>query len=295
MTFQKKITQVAEVMELGFSLPNEIIKVQFVVKQRGSIVNPEHVAYAGMLEGAIREFIPKKSRHTFKYVQVLEKHEQDALEDIMGLEKNALSLYKESNNYWDDIKIPIGKDGIRLDLSSPTDYIKYKVLLTYTNTIATSLAELKVVDKATFMFVIVRPGEQDSEEVMTYNFKKEAYSIASKLEASKETIKEFLYLYGIRVASDISTKWLIARLGKIVEEDPQTLVDIYSSKDYSTRAIIARGVLSGVIKDVNGAYTLEDGIELCSENESPSLTNAIKFLSNPNNTDLKNRILAKIG
>jgi hypothetical protein len=278
-----------------FSLPYETVKIQFIKKQRGAISDVKHVAFGGMLEGTAKHFVPKKSKETFKYIPVLDAEEQKFLEEMLGYDKGGLGLYKDQNNFWDKFEFSVPKEGMNLRLFDPIDYIRYKILLTYTNTVSPSLADLKLNDKATYYFVMVRQGEEDNVEVVKYNVKKEAYKIAEKLELNPQHIREFLYLKGTRVAADTPITWLISRLGQMVENEPEEVVNIYTTKDYKIRSLVARGVLSGVIKDVHGSFSLEDGITLCEENESPSLASAIKFLSNPANASLRQRIEAKIG
>ena len=135
----------------------------------------------------------------------------------------------------------------------------------------------------------------ENENVIKYNVKKEAYSIASKLELSTERVREFLYLYGVRVSGDASVKWIKGKMAQIIEDDPNGVVDLYTSGNYDTRSLLARGVLCGVIKDVGNKFYLEDGIALAPENEIPSLANSIKFLDDAANSDIRMRVEAKIG
>ena len=278
-----------------FTLPNEKIKVEFVKVQKGNVVNPKHVLFGGMAENAIRHLAPRRSRTTFKYIPVLSKEEQKCLESELMLEEGDLSVYKPVNNYWDSVHVDLTKDGITLNLSDPIDFIKYKVVESYDDLVAASLADKAIKDKLTYQFVIVREGDKSNITVSNYNVKKEAYKLADKLEVNMENVKEFLYLAGKRTAGNVSITKLKSMLAEMVENTPERVVDIVSAVDYNIRALIAKGVLAGVIKDINGSYQLEDGINLCAEGETASLSNAIKFLSNNNNADVKNLIEAKLG
>ena len=279
----------------SFSLPNYSVVVEFIKVQKGNITNPKHVLFGGMGEGAKRRLVPRRSKTTFKYISVLTKEEQNILEDKLALPEDGLSVYRTENNYWDSVKIDLTKEGTHLNLSNPVDYIKYKVVLSYDDLVAASLSERKLKNKLTYQFVIVRPGDKSSETLAVYNVKKEAYKLAGMLEQNIEHVKEFLYLAGIRSTSNASIAWLKSKLGQMVEDEPQKVVDILTSSDYSTRALISRGVLSGVIKDSGGKFHLEDGVALCNEGDIPSLSNAIKFLSSDSNSDIKTLIQAKIG
>lgn len=278
-----------------FTLPNEKVVVEFIRVQKGNIVNPKHVLFGGMGENAKRHLVPRRSKTTFKYVQVLTPEEQKSIESILVLGEGGLSIYKPENNYWDSLSIDLKKEGVTLDLSDPVSYLKYKIVLSYTDMVASSLAELKKKNKATYQFVIVRPGERSNIVVDSYNVKKEAYSIAAKLETNIDHVREFLYLAGKRSAGDASITKVKSMLAVIVEDDPQKVVDIVTATDYSTRALLSKAVLAGVVKDLGGRYNLEDGVALCADGEVASLANAIKFLNSPNNNDIKSLIEAKLG
>ncbi len=278
-----------------FTLPNMVVQIEFMKRQKGNITNPKHVLFGGMSETAKRRLVPRRNKTNFKYIQILSEEEQVFLESILSLDKGGLSIYKLEGNYWDTIYVDLTKEGIALNLADPVEYIKYKIAESYDDIVCPSLAQDKIGHKMTYQFVIVRPGERGNEKVSVYNIKKEAYQIATKLELNSEHIKEFLYLAGMRASGDASISWLKEKLSEMVEETPQKVIDIYTSTDYPVRALISRAVLSGVIRDTNGRYTLEDGLQLCGEGEVPVLASAIKFLSNNANADIKLLIEAKLG
>lgn len=290
------MAEIKEVKEkVGFKLPNKKVQVDFIKRETGRITNKNHVLYGGMLEGSSRILSPKRSPNTFKYEKILTDEEQEYLEGVLGMEKQGLNVYKKENNYWDSINVTLKKEGISLNLADPIDFIRWKILLSYTNMIASSLSEYKAKNKLTYAFVIVHKGEKDNENVIKYNVTKEAYSIAAKIEKSSERLREFLYLYGVRVSGDASVAWIKSKLAKIIEDDPEGVVDLYTSGNYEVRALLARGVLCGVIKDAGNKYYLEDGMALAPENEVPTLANSIKFLEDAANSDIRLRVEAKIG
>jgi len=282
-------------VEKKFKLPNEKVQVEFIKREKGNVKNKNHVLYGGMLEGSSRTLSPRRSSTTFKYEKVLTDEEQKFLEKKLGTEKEGLNVYKKDNNYWDSVTVILKKEGISLDLSDPIDYIRYKILLSYTDLVAPSIDAHKLKNKLTYSFVIVHKGDRENEKVIKYNVTKEAYSIASKLDLSTEKTREFLYLYGVRVSGDASVKWIKGKLAQVVEDDPGGVVDLYTSGNYETRSLLARGVLCGVIKDVGNKFYLEDGVALAAENEISSLANSIKFLDDPVNSDIRMRVEAKIG
>ena len=137
-------------------LRNERIVVRHVPKLTGMWGNnPKHILAGGMAEGASRTFVvPRLSSGMF--VNVLTDKEKAFLEEIMGLEYNALSIYKKTNNFWDDSndsginKVRLTKQDNYFNLSDPEDYIRYKILLANKDYIAPSLQTLQDAPKATY-------------------------------------------------------------------------------------------------------------------------------------------------
>ena len=97
-----------------------------------------------MAKNASRTFvIPRFTSCMF--VNVLTDNEKAFLENIMGLEDNALSIYKKVDNFWDDSnengisKVRLLKQDNYLNLADPEDYIRYTILLANKDFIAPSL------------------------------------------------------------------------------------------------------------------------------------------------------------
>ena len=104
-------------------LRKERIIVRHIPRQSNMIQNPKHVLYGGMAETAIRVFVVPKLT-SGRYVNVLTNDEKAYLEHIMGLEPDALSIYKREHNFWDDSnpdgisKVMLKKQDNYFDLSS---------------------------------------------------------------------------------------------------------------------------------------------------------------------------------
>ena len=81
-------------------LRKEIITVRHINKQTGNIRDPKHVLYGGMSDNATRTYTVPLLR-SGALCDVLTKDEKAFLEEYMGLEPNALSVYKKENNFWD--------------------------------------------------------------------------------------------------------------------------------------------------------------------------------------------------
>ena len=74
-------------------LRNERVTVRHIPKETGMVTDPRHILYGGLAETARRTFVVPVLRNG-AYVNILTDAEKEFLEDIMGLEYNALSIYK---------------------------------------------------------------------------------------------------------------------------------------------------------------------------------------------------------
>ena len=82
-------------------LRNERVIIRHIPKLGGMVTNPKHILYGGMADNAVKTFtVPRLS--SGMYVNVLTDDEKACLEQIMNLEYNALSIYKKTDNFWDD-------------------------------------------------------------------------------------------------------------------------------------------------------------------------------------------------
>ena len=91
-----KSNEVEEV-ELISCLRNEKVVVKFAPRQNKNVTDPKHEVYGGMANGAVRIFTVQMQRN-FQLTNPLTDSEKAFLEEYMGMEKNALSIYKKENN-----------------------------------------------------------------------------------------------------------------------------------------------------------------------------------------------------
>jgi len=268
-----------------FSLPSKKVLVRFVKRQTGYITNPKHVAYGGKLEGAI-DTLEAKMRKDGKFYQVLTEVEQSFLEKKMFMNEGDMSIYKKDDNFWSTVKIRLGKEGTTLDLSTPEDYIKYKTLLAYDDLVSPSITETSF--KKTYKYEIVSASDEDELLKKTINYSRKAYKLLDEIEESKEQLSGILrILTGRRVSTESNHDWLIAKVGEELERNPKRFVEILNDADYKIKLLIERAIDSNKVIKNRGLYKTIDGIELCGAGEVPSLDNAVDFLNDPKNQDIK--------
>ena len=275
-------------------LKNERVEIRFIPKI-GKIDNPKHVMFGGMAEGAVKTFtVPLLQSGA--YVNVLTNEEKTFLEEVMGLEYNALSIYKKNNNYWDNLFVRLTKEPTYLDLSNPDDYIKYKVLLANRDYIAPSLQSLEDNRKATYQFVIVQEGEETSKANKNMSYTMQCYMEFGKVQDNFDVLRLIVEtLEGKPVARTTKIDFLKEKVNKLIHADAKIFLRTIQDPMLPTKVTIKKAIEAGVISNRGGMlYLKSDGTPLCEDNEEPTLNVAAKFLNTPKRQDLKFSIEAKI-
>ncbi len=193
-------------MEVDNCLLNEKIIVRKILKPKGEITNTGHVLYGGMADNAV-QYITLPMKSTGGYKNALTKSEKAFLEEAMGLEDNALSVHLKNDNYWESEHaiVRLTKSDTILDLSDPTDYIKYKILTANSGIIADSLGTMQSRPKETYQYVIIRTGEETKSlnEEMTLSM--QASLELGKVMENKDILKYLIETLEGKAVSDNSS------------------------------------------------------------------------------------------
>lgn len=277
-------------------LRNERIIIRHVPKEGGLVTNPKHILYGGMAESAVRYFTVPILGSSGAYKNVLTDDEKTFLEEIMGLEYNALSIYKKENNYWDNYQVRLTKQDNYLDLSVPDDYIKYKVLKANSDFIADSLETLQDKPKVTYQFVMIREGEQESQESERMSATMKCYMEYGRIKDDRDTLKCIIELIdGRPVASNSKLEFLQGKINNLIQADSKLFLKIITDPLLSTKVLISKAIEAGVIsKRGDQLYLRSDNSPLCDHNEDPTLNVAARYLNLPKNQELKLSIEAKV-
>lgn len=283
-------------------LRNERIIVRFLGRKNGIWGdNPKHVLAGGMSENAVRKFVvPLLS--TGAYVNVLTNNEKEYLEQALGLEYNAMSVYKKENNFWSDAN-PNGINSVLLhkqdnyfDLSNPVDYIKYKILLANKNFIAPSLQVLEDKPKATYQFVIISENDETKVAKNNMSVTMRCYKEFGKIEGNKDKLRLIVELItGKPTAPNVKTDVLEAQINNLIQKDGKMFLRIITDELLDTKVLIKKSLEAGLIaKRGDQLYLREDGSPLCEYGEEPTFNIAAKYLSNPKRQEIKFSLEAKL-
>ena len=276
-------------------LRKEKVIVRYVPKENDNITDRKHVAFGGMMDNAVKGFtVPMLSNGTYR--NVLTDNEKSYLEDLLGLEINALSVYNKKDNYWENYLIRLTKQDTILDLSDPEDYIKYKVLLANKDTIAPSMKTLREARKATYEYVIMEPNEEFSDSRNRVNNTMKCFEEFGAVKDNFDVLRCVIEtIDGRPVANNTKIEFLQGKATDLISANPKLFLDTITDPLLNTKIVIKKAVEAGLIsKRGEFYYFREDGSPMCGPNEDPTFTVAAKYLSLPQNQELKFSIEAKL-
>lgn len=275
-------------------LRNERIVVRHIPKEGGMVTNPKHVLYGGMAEGASRTFVVPRLR-SGSFVNVLTNEEKAFLEEAMGYEYGALSSIKKVNNFWENVTVRLTKQDNYLDLSSPDDYIKYKVLLANKDFIAPSLQALQDEPKATYQFVIIAEGEENRQARDNMSTVMKCYKEYGKVENDAYTLRVIVEaIDGRATAPNSKLEFLQAKINNLIQADSKLFLKVITDPFLSTKVLIKKAVEAGAVSNRDNHYYLKDGSPLCEANEESTLSMAAKYLNAPKHQDILFALQAKV-
>lgn len=282
-------------------LRNERVIVRHIPKLGGMVTNPKHILYGGMADSAVKTFtVPRLS--SGMYVNVLTDDEKACLEQIMNLEYNALSIYKKTDNFWDDSndkgisRVRLTKQDNYLNLSDPEDYIRYKILLANKNYIAPSLEALQDAPKASYQFVIISEGDETKNAKVNMSTTMKCYKEFGKIENDVDTLRVVIEtIDGRPLASTSKLEFLQTKANDLIQADSRLFLKVVTDPLLDTKVLIKRAIEAGIIaKRGTYLYLREDNTPLCENNEEPTLNIAAKYLTNPKHQELKFSLEAKL-
>lgn len=287
--------------ELVNCLRNERVIARFIEKP-GMITNPSHVLYGGMSESSTRSFVVPRLSSTGLFVNVLTNSEKAFLEHVMGLEKDALSIYRKQNNFWSDAnpdgigKVVLHKQDTYFDLSVPEDYIKYKVLLANKNLIASSLQELEDHPKATYQYVLISESSNSKNNLSKMDATMECYMEFGRVRDDADTLRTIIEILERRpLSARIKPDYLQGKISEYIQKDPRRFLGIIKDELLPLKVLVKRGVNAGLIGTMGNTYYLKDGnVQLHELGEEGTLNNAAKYLGSVKHQEVKYMLEAKL-
>jgi len=274
-----------------FTLPNDVVTVKFVKRKKGLAANVEdnHVISGGMLSGAKIKYCAPIERNG-AIANVLTKEEKDYLEVKMGGQN--LSVY---GDFWKNFFVSLFKDDAnnKFYMDNPLDYISVRVLESWKDEIAPNWKARN--DKQTYKFVITREDEEFKEKKAKLDVKKEAWKVYGRIEDDKERLLGILKLLSNQpISADSKLDWIQGKLETSLDGNPTAFLNVVQDPALEVKMLIGKAVDLGIIKIRNNKYKTVDGLDLCEADETASFDNAVKYLNNVKNQEVKALIEARI-
>lgn len=283
-------------------LRNEKVIVRFVPSPSAMVQRKGHILYGGMAENATRSFVVPRLSKTGMYKNVLTDNEKSFLEKAMGLEINALSIYKKENNFWDDSnpngigRVTLHKQDNYLDLSIPEQYIQYKILLANKDQIAPSIEDLEEKPKATYQFVIISEGDEAQKNLSKMDVTMECYTEYGAIKNNADTLKVIIEQLEKRpISNNVKIDYLQTKINTYIQADPRKFHRVITDKYLPMKVLIKKCLEAGLIGTKNNTYYLRrDGSPLCEMGEESTLNNAAKYIGNIKHQELKYMLEAQL-
>lgn len=273
-----------------FSLPEEIVTVKFIPRRRGMAANvsDDHIVSGNMMSKAVKKFYAPLQKNG-KIVNVLTNEEKEHLEQLTRLN---LSSY---GTFWEEFFVSLRKDDAsnRFDMSNPIDYMSVRLLEKVEDEIAPNWESRN--KKASYIFAITKEDELFDSKKSKLDVKKDAFKAYAKLEDDRDTLISILKLLSNKpISSDSKLNWLQGKVEEYVDTEPGKFLAVVNDPYFQTKALINKGIDAGIVLKKGNRYSTVDGLDLAFQGQVSSFANAVTYLDDPKNQEVRALIEARI-
>lgn len=265
-----------------------------------NVQDPEHENYFLFGTGS-RDYVLPMDRQGNLINPFSSDEEKQWLEKTLDVD---LNFYKKTDNFWHRFKVSLGKSQRTLDLTNPQDYLDYLVLNSNKHLFAP--VGTKTTDYLQSQrYALIKTEDVVAENAKRVNLKNEAYKAFGKMEDNKEEMVNFLKIYGqvtvnqdrkkTKVTLNTKRELLVELIDEIIEKDINGFLNIIRNKDnYEITLLISNALEVGAITKEQRKYFLPGGDPMCAEGLTPTIDNAVLFLKNPKNQEIKLMLDARV-
>lgn len=197
------------------------------------------------------------------------------------LEKELGVDLRPHSTYWDNFAIFLGTQDVRLDTDVPEQELKYHFLKGHKR-VALGLSDTK----ASTDYVLLQAEEEAKEANTKARLRRRALVEFEKL--TPEDMRKALRLYGYSASSN-SPEVVEDTLFKLVEENPKKFLMVWvDNKTKDTEYLIEEACSKSILRKQNTVY------KYGSDVIGYTLGEAVSYLENPANRDLKVTIMAQM-
>ena len=283
--------EVEEETEPTNPLKNETVIVRYI--PNGKFPNPKHVFHGGLADkGVVSYCVPSLENGTLK--NPLTKAEKVWFEQTLGLEKNALSVYKEGKvNFWSTANpngigsVELKKQDNYFDLSNPRDWLKMRILEMHPDEIAMSYKDIQENPAVNYKFVVVHDASEAEVKKNKQYYTNESWNLLGKIEENKWAMKFIIErIDGRPISSSTKLDVLSTRCGDLIESNATRFYAVITDEYFETKVLMNRCVEEGILSRRNGYYYTKEGEPLCGPNQNSTEDVAAKYLNLPKNQDM---------
>lgn len=283
-----------ELLTKEFTLPEKKVSIK-LVKRKGGWLPGNHEA-SDLFKHSYWRFVVPRRRDNGELVDPLSKNERayfESPEAGLSLKQGDLSIHKKEDNYWKSYEIKLDKNVKQLDLSIPTDYIRYKVLLANTDTVAPDAeSEFK---KGTYKFKLVEEGWEVEQTAKTASSNMEAYKAFGRIMDSPTKMRDFLNVYNSSkpgtksVPKNAKKEFLVTEVEKIITSNTSEFLNTINDDNYDTKLLIYSALISRAIIREGTDYVIEGKGTI-----GYNLNEVVDYIKNPANNEDVLKVKARI-
>src|SRR3990167_3492604 len=286
-----------------FVLPRKIVILKPLLdRASGMMKDPNHAA--AFLVGTSNNIISAPNIKGKKIVDCpLTEEERTFFENKsksgLSFEQGDLSAHckkwgeRKNKTWWEtkDAQVKLAKDDVTFDLSSPMDYIAYKICLK-SKKVARSRDDLKLSPEFRYVF------EEEQSETRTKATKVEkktaAYAHLANLNKDQGRMVDLCTVLGKRVTPNQDIAFLKVVLGDLIEDSVDKFLDAIEDEYFDEKVLIGKLLRNRLIDRKGNSYFLKSGEGMADKGLVPYLENAYHFLKNAENQEIRLTLTAKI-
>lgn len=208
----------------------------------------------------------------------LDEADEKRLEKLLGFADGQLA---RNSNYWTVFCVKLGEQEIVLNTELPWDELRFLFLKGHKR-VATSIADIKPATD----YVLINKEAEAQETNRINRLRRNAIKEFDKM--SLEDMRKCLRLYGYK-ADTMSAELVEAKLLSLVEADPNKFyLKWVNNKTKSTEFVIQQAIAKNIMRKSRNMYY--HGTDVIGN----SIDDAIAYLDNPSNQDLRLSIMSEI-
>lgn len=278
-TEQNSVNLKAHKEALNAILIDKVVEIKPIIRK--SDYYSENHDGAGIFTGAVWSTTLPIDTARNQFTNILTSEEQEVFEKEFNRPKGTLDFYNRQSPFWSELRVVITKDGLKLNLKEPMDFLKWKIL-SVSPKIAPSWA--KRFEDARYRFAIVEPDAEIADVNKRQDKTRRAYKAFGKIEDSSTEMADLLRVAGKQVPSNAKADWLTAEIGKLIETNIDEFLNIVEDPNFQYRLIINQAVDCGALKRVGKTGFKLPALEDHEQNTADNLVEMIEYLK-----DLKNQ------